>query len=173
MKKDKTIKYIAIAVLIIMLIGAAGIDAVQWFSDGRELNFTVSFTDFELIDDFNPQSLYTSGDVIRRSVSVKNTGTADFYVRIKAVFGSSDIEKACQVNWNEADYVYEDGYYYLTTPVAPRDKSPVLFDTIKITDGPALGGDFVPNMIIYAEIIPVHGATQYQDAWAAIIAEEN
>lgn len=172
MTKKERIKKVAVMVLALTLLafGSMGIQAIQYHSHSKEVNFSVAGYSFELQDKFAAQAEYAAGDVVSHSVAVKNTGSGSLYVRIKAVFESSDIESVCSLDLNATDYVYEDGYYYLIEPLTAGATSPELFTTIAIAGDATLTADFSPNMIIYAEVVQMGSHNNYADAWAASLA---
>ena len=169
MRKEKIHKIIlAVCAITLLCFGLVGIEALQWHSQEKSATFSVASYDFQLLDDFVAQNNYAAGDVVSHSVSVQNTGTGGLYVRIKAVFESSDVESVCSLDLNTTDYVYEDGYYYLTSVLEAGDISPALFNTITIASDAVLADDFSPNMIVYAEVISQGNFADYSEAWASV-----
>ena len=87
----------------------------------------------------------------RRGVSVKNTGTLPFYVRIKVEKTILQSENTIPDGWEELVscnfslddesthdvveglWVYRDGYYYYTIAVAPGSATTPLFDEVMIS----------------------------------------
>ena len=117
---------------------------------------------------FIPPPELKPGVTFTKNVRVKNTGLSDCFIRIKAVFTTSDMEKYCEVDWNTTSWVYntQDGYYYFTEILSIGEESPSLMTTVKIKDDApdeALTGF---SIIIYAESYQSHGFGEYQDAWA-------
>lgn len=172
-KKEKSKKVITMVIAMVLFIfGIVGIDAMQWHTQEKTATFSVAGYSFELLDGFTQHGLYAPGDVVSHNVAVKSTGSGSIYVRIKAVFESSEIEDVCTLDLNTADYVYHDGYYYLTAPLTSGATSPSLFTTITIASDATLPDDFSPNMIVYAEAINIGRYKNYEDAWGIVVEQE-
>jgi hypothetical protein len=161
---------VMVAAVVLLLMGTVGIKAMQYHSHSKEVAFSVAGYSFELLNDLVKQDSYAAGDVVSHSVAVKNTGSGGLYVRIKAVFESSDVENVCSIDLNTTDYVYSDGYYYLVNPLTAGKTSPALFTTITIASDAVLADGFRPNIIVYAEVVQRGSYNNYADAWAATLS---
>jgi len=172
--KAKVLTIAAVLVLLLMamiVFQGTGMKALQQYNDTKTSHFSMSKCDITLNDDFVEQGTYADGDVVSRTVTAKNDGTADAYIRIKAVFEDSDIADKCLLNINTTDYTYSssDNYYYLKTKLLIGATSPELFSTITL--GTGLPVDFSPDMIIYIEAVQAAGFANYTDAWSAFSGE--
>ena len=165
-RKERAKKVVTMVIAMALLIfGIIGIDALQWHTQSKEATFSVANHNFKLLDEVEKQETYAPGDVIPHSVAIKNTGSGSLYVRIKAVFESSDIENVCSLDLNTTDYLYEDGFYYLTSVLPAGETSPTLFTTVTISSDATLEEGFAPDMIIYAEVVSIGTSNNYRDAW--------
>jgi hypothetical protein len=165
-RKERAKKVITMVIAMSLLIfGIIGIDALQWHTQSKEATFSVANHNFKLVNELVEQDTYAPGDVVSHSVAIKNTGSGSLYVRIKAVFESSDIDNVCTLDINTTDYVYEDGFYYLTSSLPAGETSPALFNTITIASDATLEEGFEPDMIIYAEVVSIGTSNNYREAW--------
>jgi len=76
------------------------------------------------------------GEEISKIVFVENTGTADFYTRVKldtqvvGENGEAMDASVISLDMNETDWTLQDGWYYYNGIVAPGESTPVLFTTV-------------------------------------------
>ncbi len=101
-----------LAVTVMLIIPSIG-KAVSYYSDTEtKVNHAViGFNEIEIEEEFEEPEDIEPGDVINKTVKVKNTGNGDCYVRIKAVFSHSLTGDKCSIDWNTKDFTYnsEDG----------------------------------------------------------------
>lgn len=131
---------------------------------------------------FIPPPALEPGVSFTKNVRVKNTGLSDCYVRVMAVFTTSDMEKYCEVDWNTTDWVYnsEDNYWYYPQSISEGNKTPSLFTKVTIKEFYDFDGngtededEIIPesimqdfDIIVYAESYQSEGFSEYQAAWA-------
>jgi len=121
MRKSKYV-LILLSVLILGALGITGIYAYLTDADTAENKVTIGGNNIKIVEEFNPPSELKPGVSFTKNVKVSNEGPVDCFVRIKAVFSDSDMEKYSIVDWNvydedtnpDGDWIYneEDGYYY-------------------------------------------------------------
>ena len=99
------------------------------------------------------------GDVVNKTVVIKNTGTHPMYLRVQ-VEKSVDDERLdadnCLsiVDLNETDWTYSNGYYYYNTVLEAGEKTEPLFTKVHIVgelvDNAYLGKNFDLTVSAYA-----------------------
>lgn len=140
-----------------------------YFTDGDlAMNkTTIGGSDIRVNEEFPTPDSVEKGSVFIKKVSVTNHGPNDCFVRVKAVFSTSDIENYASVNWNEDDFVYDpdDGYWYYRDLLKSGEDTSCLFTEVSISDDipSAALTDF--DIIIYAEGYMSNGYATYQNAW--------
>lgn len=109
----------------------------------------------------------------KKSIKVKNTGTATSYVRVKLVMNWVDESgnvSATPVNItvnNTTDWFEQDGIYYYTKPVAPEAKSAeLLANPIEEPDDKPDG--YRLEVTVLAESIQAAPSTAVEGAWTAV-----
>lgn len=86
------------------------------------------------------------GDKVSKEVSVENTCTQPFYLRIELVNGvekaSLPVEDVFAFDVNTTDWTHhEDGYYYYNSILQPGQTTPALFKEVEIVRN-KVGGQF-------------------------------
>lgn len=132
--------------------------------------FTPSFVDCEVTENFDGTT--------KRNVNVTNTGDTDAYIRVKLV--TYRVNAAGQHIGGEAEiptfapgagWVYREGYYYYTKPVAPQAQPNTnLIDSITLTGSytDADGGKQVIEVMaeaIQAKGVAADGTKAVVKAW--------
>ena len=74
------------------------------------------------------------GDVVSKTVRVENTGGHPMYLRIQLTPGVNDpaltADHCIDLDINESDWTYADGYYYYNTALEPGDTTSPLFTQV-------------------------------------------
>lgn len=167
-------------VLVISLLFVASFCTAMYayLSDTDSAFNTVSVgsVKIELIEEFDPPEKLFPGTSFTKDVKVKNTGSNPCYVRVKAVFSDSDMERYCDVDWNKTDFVYDEvsNYWYLKSPLKAGAVSKSLFTSVTVQSSApeASMKDF--EILVYAEGFQTKGNvngswrafTDYKEAWA-------
>ena len=175
-KLGRVIAIISISIASIILIG--GIVASLIDSDRANNTVIVGGNRIEIIEDFSPPERLEPGVEFKKDVSVTNVGLSDCYVRIKAVFTDSDMEKYCIVDWNTDDFEYnaDDNFYYYKKELKQNETTESLFTTVSIkttydSDGDgtdeAISVDEMKDfdILVYAESYQSRGFSNYKEAW--------
>ena len=157
---------LAMGIVAIALV-SSGI--VSYMADGDNANnaITIGGNRVGLIENFIPPEELYPGVEFTKDVRVSNVGVNDCYVRVLAVFTNGDMEKYCTVDWNEADYEYneEDGYWYYKYPVSNGEATSSLFTTVSVSeDIPVLSVEEF-DIIVYTESYQAEGYDNYISAW--------
>lgn len=175
-KLGRVIAIISISIVSIILIG--GIVASLIDSDKANNTVTVGGNRIEIIEDFSPPEKLEPGVEFKKDVSVKNVGLSDCYVRIKAVFTDSDMEKYCVVDWNTDDFEYNanDNFYYYKKELKQGEITESIFKKVIIKTTYDSDGDGIEenistdemkdfDILVYAESYQSRGFNNYTEAW--------
>ena len=138
-----------------------------------ENTFTAAKSDIKIDEDV------TGGQ--KKSIVVKNTGTAVSYVRVKLVMNWVDEkgnvvsgDNLPTVTLNESDWFVKDGIYYYTKPVAPVDAKPdnVTTNLLKtpITQDTAPEGYHL-EVTVLAESIQAAPSAAVEGAWQVKVGD--
>ena len=165
---------IVVFALSLICIGIGSTMAYLSDADKVENSFKIGTNKIEIVEDFEPPAKLEPNIEFKKDVSIKNVGSGDTFVRIKAVFTDSDMEKYCTVDFNSSedkndksvDYWYntEDGYYYYKENLKIGDSSPSLFTKVALGNIPVEEiKDF--DILVYVESYQSAGFDNYNDAW--------
>lgn len=134
---------------------------------------------------FDPPSQKTN-EPFQKDVKIRNTGTEDCYIRVRLEFSSSEYRNITDLSYDGTNYtpavsydtielpagwVYSDGYYYYTSPVAPGEYTATSLISYARVNFPAsataLSDEF--DIFVYAEAVQAddgNGNTaEYGQAW--------
>lgn len=116
----------------------------------------------------------TTDNGVKSSIRVRNTGTAAAYVRVKLVMnwvdGNGNVVSGGnlpEVALNEPDWFMQDGIYYYTKSVAPKDSTANLLKD-PITQPNAPEGCHL-EVTVLAESIQAAPSTAVEGAWAVTV----
>ena len=171
-KRTFTVKksYVLAVLCLVFVIGLFGIHPmIAYLSDADDAvnDFIIGGNTIELIETFIPPEELTPGVSFTKDVSVYNTGESDCYVRIKAVFTDSDMEKYCSVNYNTNNFIYnaDDGFWYYTDVLKSGTTSPSLFTTVSLDSDMSSGEIKDFDILVYTESYQSKGFDDYESAW--------
>ena len=145
---------------------------IAYYSDSEtEVNHAVmGYNEIEIQEDFEEPEEITPGDLINKTVRVKNVGNGDCYLRVKAVFSHSLTGDKYDVDWNTTDFTYnaQDGYWYYNYILATGETTPALMTRIKIGEDIQTGISDLPEikLIVYAESVQSKLFADADEAWA-------
>lgn len=124
--------------------------------------FVVGSQVSEINELWTPPAEMKKGSEYTKRVTVKNTGTAECYVRVFAEMMDDSAARSVTADWNTADWTEKqtDGYYYYRKVLAPGESTAPLLT--KLTSSADLQ-DF--GMIVYEESVQAHGATDPKSAF--------
>lgn len=121
---------------------------------------------------------------VKNDVKIENIGNTAAYIRAAVVvtwqdasgnvYGQVPVEGMdYSINWSKNGWMGpKNGYYYYTSPVAPRDKTGVLFTDCKpIKAVPAEG--YTLHVEIIAEAIQSTPASAVRGAWGFVPGSNN
>ena len=85
------------------------------------------------------------GDVVSKVVSIENSCTHPFYLRVKLVYGASDEalspQDCLKLNINSHSWKLHDGWYYYTGILEPGQETPQVFSQVQIVGSQVSTGD--------------------------------
>lgn len=169
MKKKKIVLILA-GCLLIAGVSFGATYSYMKASDEKINEFTIGRNEIEVTEEYEPPKELKPGVAFTKKPSVKNTGNISCWVRMRADFSDSEMEKLCTFtigsNWTAKQ---PDGYYYYTQKLETNATTTSLFagneNNIKISDT-AEADDFVNfDILIYAESCGAEKGTTYQEAW--------
>ena len=167
--------------MAMILVAGSGILAYLIDADRAKNEITIGSNTIQIEEEFTPPAEVKPGVTFTKNVKVKNTGPTDCYVRIKAVFTTSDMEKFCEVDWNTTDWIYSpaDNYWYYPRYICEGEKTPSLFTKVSVKerydfdgDGTEEDGEIIPeaviqdfDIIVYAESYQAGEFRDYENAY--------
>ena len=166
--KKKVPIFIALACLLIA--GTFVISAYLTDGDKADNELIIGSNRIEIVEEFDPPSEIIPGLEIKKDVKVKNTGSGDCYVRVKAVFDNSHMEQYCEIDWKDSDWIYNstDGYWYYPNAIVSNEITRSLMTTVKIKETTPESVITPFDIIVYAESVEtLNGAdaVDYDQAW--------
>lgn len=163
-------KLLILSVLVICIATLAGGTIAYFTSEGRAHNvITTGGVGIELHEWANSDKTKPFKDVggvmpgaaVTKIVEVKNTGSASAWVRVsvdknvKLASGEvSPNDRFVELNINEDDWTFRDGYYYYNTALAAGDTTEPLFTTV--TFDVAMNNDYqnsTATVDVYAQAV--------------------
>jgi len=124
------------ALLCLMLAaGPFGVNAYLSARADVQNDFTIGLVTSEIVEEFDPPSAVTPGNIIPKTVRIRNTGLTDSYARVQVLFSDSRMEALCSLDYNTAAWTFSssDGWWYLDAPLAPGETSPALFTAVTVS----------------------------------------
>ena len=112
------------------------------------------------------------GEKVDRVVTVENAGNQSFYVRIevKKYVKDSDLsaENCLNLDLNDKDWIYRDGYYYYKEALKPGETTQPLFTEVEI-DGPNVNNDYMgKTLMLDVSAYAVQSENNGETVWDAI-----
>ena len=135
--------WLGITALICVLIALVSMSTFAWFSttDAKENRFKSKFSyQVELVEEFTPKDHIEFDKGYKKEVKVVNTGDIPAFARvlvfpeIRKANQSLPIDDTVSISYNiekKSPWILgEDGYYYYTKMLKPKEESDVLFNEI-------------------------------------------
>ncbi len=190
MKKKKIVLILA-GCLLIAGVSFGATYSYMKASDEVVNNFEIGRNEIEVTEEYEPPEKLTPGVAFTKKPCVKNTGNIACWVRMRADFSDSEMEKFCNFtinktvdsnggSWTEKQ---PDGYYYYTQKLAPNATTSSLFAETEYTNSSGetgnmqiketlAGGEKVDesklvnfDILIYAESCGAKEGETYEKAW--------
>ena len=165
--KIKSTGFVIVFMLLIGVMGVGGLSAYFMDADTADNRMTIGGNRIELIEEFVPPKELIPGTQFTKDVKVENVGPNDCFVRIKAVFTDSDMEKYCEVDFDTNNYEYNisDGFYYYKKILKSGETTPSLFSTVSLSSETPADEIKDFDILVYTESYQSEGFTDYHDAW--------
>lgn len=150
-KAGDKILVLCTSLLLLLVIGIMGIEAYSFYKKQISNVFTVGYNSVKIEEWFEPPEKLEPGTVIKKHVSVKNTGSVDCYVRVLVKYTSSTMEEHTRIDLNQTEWTKDGEYYYYNTTIAPNQTTEALFTQIAVEQqiNEALLEPF--DILVYAE----------------------
>ncbi len=165
-RKITVVKALLLIWGLIALLTVSITDINAYFTDADTAINEIIYgsVDTKIVEDYTPERP-DPGDEIKKVVSIQNVGKSDCYVRVKALFSDSDMEKVCTVDWNTTDWVYNsaDGYYYYKGRIKNGESTTNLCTAVKVLPTATNIKKF--DIIVYAECCQAEPHSNYKEAW--------
>lgn len=154
MLRSIKLKIVAVALVTILMTFFAQGTLAFYSTTGKATNVVTSgeiqFIIHETTDQgtvFPEEGAYiVPGDVVSKEVTIENTCTHPFYLRVKVVYGVNaqelSAEDCFKLNINETHWEYYEGWYYYKGILTPGETTPYVFSHVEIV------GDKVDNSYI-------------------------
>jgi predicted ribosomally synthesized peptide with SipW-like signal peptide len=186
-QRDRLAVVLCIVFALAVLAASFGVTyAYLADSEGRRNSFTVGETIIEVIEDYQPPEQLAPGVSFTKKPWVENTGNLPCYVRMRADFSDSQMQKLCEpLDIDTADWAYNDadGYYYYKHLLLPGKSTSALFTTVTVKQTITENGtertleavdmqDF--DILVYAEAKQHvdhegdHPAEEYRTVWKTV-----
>ena len=169
-KKKSIFRYGIVLLFLCMGLLAMAADRMYAYltaADAARNHFTIGGSSIELVENFDPAQTVSPGKPIFKAVKVKNEGPNECYIRVKAVFADSDVERYCTVDWNSVSWNYgTDGYWYYVKPLAKGEETDALFTVVNTSSSISQTLLDLFEMIVYAESCQAQGFSEYGSAWS-------
>ncbi len=173
MKKKKIVLILAGCLLIAGV--SFGVTYSYMKASNEKVNeFTIGRNEIEVTEEYEPPKELKPGVAFTKKPCVKNTGNIACWVRMRADFSDSEMEKLCTFTIDSNWIKNSDGYYYYTQKLEPDATTPSLFEGVEnniqikeTLDGVAVDESKFVNfdILIYAESCGAEKGTTYQEAW--------
>ena len=101
----------------------------------KKNSFTIGYVETKIEEDYTPPKDLKPGIKFTKKVTVKNTGPNDCYVRMLVTFSNSQMEDACSIDYNNAEWEKNphDGYWYYKHLLKSGETTEPLFNTVTIS----------------------------------------
>ena len=160
-----------VCICLCMLLAAFGQSGNMqaYFTDGiQKDNVTkVGTVEVKIREEFQQPEEILPGQTIQKRVQIENMGSAPCYVRVKAVFSDSRIEKYCTVDWNLTDWFYNSAeeYVYYKEVLKPGEKTRNLMTEIAISEQSRKENLRSVQLLVYTESCQAGSFPDWQTAW--------
>ncbi len=161
-------KPLALLILLPAFLFVSAVSAYFAGSDAKENAFSVGIVTTGISEEYvNPGTVFP-GEVIPKTVRIRNTGDCPCYVRVQALFSDSAMENVCTVDYNRTDWAYSDadGWWYYRLALDPGGRTNPLFSVITIDAGADADALSAFDIIIRQESRQSYGTSSWQQAWA-------
>lgn len=132
-KKTCSLNLTVLAALLLLIV-CTSVLAYFTAADSSTNQWRVGYVDVIPKENYQPPDEIKPGIIFTKEVWASNVGNNTAYIRFKVVFSDGNMEKLCTLDYNTADYIYSDGYWYCRRALEPDCISPSLFTTVKVSE---------------------------------------
>ena len=155
--RGNAVKKISVVLLCIALVSGTIVSAAAWVATGITTNYVdTAFVKGMITEEYNQNALVYPGGRVTKVSRVMNVGSVDAITRVK-VDNVSSWEEAgvssdvIEVEYNEADWLFHDGYYYYKKILCPGEESSPLTQSFSLSHKAdnsyaGLSGNIILNM---------------------------
>ena len=175
----RVIKPFALLVSLILLVAGLTSTTIAFLADSPE-PVTNNFQYDKVACSVNEE--FEDGMVVKRNVSVQNTGTTEAYIRAKVVATWQDeegnIAAEVPVVGEEMDYTItyndkdwfkgDDGYWYCKNKIAAGGETPILIDTCRVKKSGPANCHLVVEIL--ADAIQANPSNAVTEAWGVTVS---
>lgn len=181
-KQERRVSALALVCIICCLVSGLTLAYLVTSTDALVNIFGTPSFDTSITESFGDD---TSGVKTKEDVKITNTGDVDAYVRATVVvtWVNDDVEVYPKIPAEGTDYTIkwttegtawtqgEDGYWYYTTPLAPGDKTDVLFTDCRPVEGKTPEGYYL-TVEILSQSIQAEPADAVIEAWGVTVSND-
>lgn len=168
---------LSLAMLLLVSVGGTLAFLIDK-TDSVQNTFTPSTMTIDVEEDFK------DGGTVKQDVQIKNTGEVDTWIRATVIFNWADeennpvkqvdVDRELDIEWNNPSWFQgSDGYYYHRAPVAPKDSTGILLDSVSVKSGvtPPAGADHLQVTIVSQAIQSSPAAALEATRWPVKISD--
>ena len=170
MKRVMTVTGLLSALLMLLLL-VGGRTIYGWFTDQSRQDNTLSvgMNEVEIEEEF-PDPELKPGEKIKKEVTFTNTGRGPRSVRACCLFSSKEAEEGARLLMGSSRWeLAEDGYYYYTDIVNPKERTEVLLYGLTWESEEEIT-DF--DLTVYTESVQAAGHENSREAFAHLMERE-
>lgn len=160
-----------LSVLLLLMMMVGGRTIYGWFTDQSRQDNTLSvgMNEVEIEEEF-PDPELKPGEKIKKEVTFTNTGRGPMYVRACCLFSSKEAEEGARLLMGSSRWeLAEDGYYYYTDIVNPKERTEVLLYGLTWESEEEIT-DF--DLTVYTESVQAAGHENSREAFAHLMERE-
>lgn len=140
-KSDRrnAVKKLSVVLLCVMLLWGTIVSAAAWAVTGITTNYVdTAFVKGMVTEDYQQNSVVYPGGKVTKVSRVVNVGSVDAITRVKVDNVSSWEEAGAssdmiELEYNEADWLFHDGYYYYKKILRPGEESSPLTQSFSLS----------------------------------------
>lgn len=132
---------------------------------------TAGDNEIQIVETYEPPEKIVPGQTITKNVSIKNTGMATCYVRVKVLLSNEELLPYLHFDFQNAWISGSDGYFYYAEPLLSGMCTTPLFTKVIIDSGSneAILQEMKHLSIdVYGESCQKGNAKEYGEAWKSI-----
>lgn len=151
-----------------LFLGRTGVVHAYYKDEQMQINETrIGTVEAKLQEDFETPEEIIPGIKIKKRIWVENTGSAPCYVRVRVTFSDSRMEKLCNVDWNQNDWIQngEEPYFYYRNILYPGKTTTDLMQSVTVLEDASSEMLEPFQILVYTEACQVGNAEDWKEAW--------